>query len=39
MLLYLVAGAFWLPVVWMQVRIRDIAAAAARTGEPLPQSY
>lgn len=39
LLLYLVAGAFWLPVVWMQIRIRDIAAAAARSGEALPQSY
>lgn len=23
--LYLFAGAFWLPVVWMQMRMRDIA--------------
>lgn len=39
LLLYLVAGAFWLPVVGMQMRIRDIAAAAARSGEVLPSSY
>lgn len=39
LLLYLVAGVFWLPVVWMQMRIRDIAAAAARSGEPLPPPY
>ncbi len=39
LLLYLVAGAFWLPVVWMQMRIRDIAAAAARSGAPLPPLY
>ena len=39
LLLYLVAGVFWLPVVWMQLRIRDIAAAAARSGEPLPPPY
>ncbi len=38
-LLYLVAGAFWLPVVWMQMRIRDLAAAAARNGERLPPAY
>ena len=31
-LLYLVTGAFWLPVVWMQMRMRDLAAAAARDG-------
>ena len=39
LLLYVVAGAFWLPVVWMQIRIRDIAAAAARSGEALPSPY
>jgi uncharacterized membrane protein len=37
--LYLVTGAFWLPVVWMQVRMRDLAAAAAQLGEPLPPEY
>ena len=26
--LYLITGAFWLPVVWMQARMRDLAAAA-----------
>jgi uncharacterized membrane protein len=38
-LLYLVTGAFWLPVVWMQMRMRDLAAAAAREGRPLPEAY
>lgn len=38
-LLYLVTGAFWLPVVFMQIRMRDLAAAAARSGEPLPAAY
>jgi uncharacterized membrane protein len=38
-LLYLVTGAFWLPVVWMQMRMRDLAAAAAGKGQPLPHSY
>ena len=37
--LYLVAGAFWLPVVWMQVRMRDLALAAAKAGKPLPAPY
>lgn len=37
--LYLVTGAFWLPVVWMQIRMRDMATAAVRSGEPLPASY
>jgi len=39
LLLYLVAGAFWLPVVWIQVRLRDLARAAADAGAPLPASY
>lgn len=37
--LYVVAGAFWLPVVWMQLRMRDLARAAAAAGEPLPPLY
>lgn len=37
--LYLLTGAFWLPVVWMQSRMRDLAAAAAAAGEPLPAEY
>ncbi|HEX6997285.1 MAG TPA: DUF2269 domain-containing protein [Gammaproteobacteria bacterium] len=39
LLLYLVTGAFWLPVVWMQMRMRDLAAAASRDGTPLPRAY
>jgi uncharacterized membrane protein len=39
LVLYAVAGAFWLPVVWMQTRMRDLAAAAANTGTPLPGEY
>jgi uncharacterized membrane protein len=38
-LLYLVTGAFWLPVVWMQMRMRDLAAAAAAHGQPPPAEY
>jgi uncharacterized membrane protein len=38
-LLYIVTGAFWLPVVWMQMRMRDLAAAAAERDEPLPPAY
>lgn len=38
-LLYLVTGAFWLPVVWMQLRMRDLATAAAAAGQPLPAAY
>jgi uncharacterized membrane protein len=39
LVLYAVTGAFWLPVVWMQMRMRDLAAAAARAGAPLPRAY
>jgi len=38
-LLYIVTGIFWLPVVWMQARMRDIARQAAEEGRPLPESY
>ena len=39
LVLYAVAGAFWLPVVWMQMRMRDLAQAAAAAGKPLPDEY
>ena len=35
-LLYIATGLFWLPVVWIQVRIRDLAGRAVREGAPLP---
>lgn len=38
-LLYLVTGAFWIPVVWMQLRMRDLAEGAAANGESLPDGY
>lgn len=37
--LYIVVGAFWLPVVWMQIRMRDLAAEARDTGTELPDDY
>lgn len=37
--LYVIVGLFWLPVVWMQVRMRDLAIAARDTGTPLPARY
>jgi uncharacterized membrane protein len=37
--LYLFTGAFWLPVVWMQARMRNLAAAAVQAGTPLPAEY
>ena len=37
--LYALAGACWLPVVWLQIRMRDLAGTAARQGTPLPPQY
>ena len=37
--LYVVAGVFWLPVVWIQSQLRDLARKAAATGTPLPDRY
>jgi uncharacterized membrane protein len=37
--LYFFAGACWLPVVWMQVEMRDMARAALETEKPLPERY
>jgi uncharacterized membrane protein len=37
--LYLAAGACWLPVVWIQMRMRDVAAAADAAGQALPPLY
>ncbi|ARO30873.1 hypothetical protein NXC14_CH02954 [Rhizobium sp. NXC14] len=39
LLLYVVTGLFWLPVVWIQLQLRDLARAAARSGGALPPSY
>ncbi|MBN8530304.1 MAG: DUF2269 domain-containing protein [Alphaproteobacteria bacterium] len=37
--LYVFAGACWLPVVWMQIKMRDMAQEALATGQPLPPIY
>ena len=37
--LYLLAGACWLPVVWLQMRLRDLSATAHAAGTPLPPAY
>ena len=37
--LYVITGAFWLPVVWMQLRMRDLASGAVRDGTALPPAY
>jgi uncharacterized membrane protein len=39
LVLFLIAGAAWLPVVWMQIRMREMAREAVRTGGTLPEKY
>jgi len=39
MLLYALAVLCWLPVIVLQMRLRDLAGAAARNGLPLPPAY
>jgi len=38
-ILYVLTGAFWLPVVWIQIRLARLAQAAAATGSSLPERY
>jgi uncharacterized membrane protein len=37
--LYLLVGACWLPVVWIQIRLRNLAAKAAASGAALAPGY
>lgn len=37
--LYVLVGALWLPVVWIQHRLRDLARAAVTSGVELPSEY
>jgi uncharacterized membrane protein len=37
--LYVLTGLCWLPVVWIQARLRALAADAARRNAPLPAEY
>jgi uncharacterized membrane protein len=39
LVLYIFVGLCWLPVVWIQLRMRDITAEAARKGKALPARY
>ena len=37
--LYVVAGLFWVPVIFMQMEMRNLARVAAEKGYPLPPRY
>jgi uncharacterized membrane protein len=39
LVLYAIAGLFWIPVIFMQMEMRDLASAAAVSGQPLPPRY
>jgi uncharacterized membrane protein len=39
LVLYVVAGLFWVPVVVMQIEMRDLARKAAETNASLPPRY
>lgn len=39
LVLYVLVGAFWLPVVWMQLKMRDLARAAVAEDTQLPPAY
>ncbi|MDQ6979133.1 MAG: DUF2269 family protein, partial [Mariprofundaceae bacterium] len=38
-LLYIAAGLCWLPVVWIQIKMRNMAAHAISTDSVLPPAY
>jgi uncharacterized membrane protein len=37
--LYILIGLCWLPVVWIQIRLRDMLAESLKTGATLPPLY
>jgi uncharacterized membrane protein len=39
LLLYAIAGLFWIPVIFMQIEMRDLAQLAAAQQQPLPPRY
>lgn len=38
-IIYIIAGACWLPVVWIQIQLKNMVAKAVETGEALPARY
>jgi uncharacterized membrane protein len=39
LVLFFIAGACWLPVVWLQLRMRELAQASDNAGAPLDERY
>ncbi len=38
-IIFIVAALCWLPVVWIQIRLRNMVAVSAENGTSLPESY
>jgi uncharacterized membrane protein len=36
---FILVGCCWLPVLWLQIRMRDMAASAASAATPLPPAF
>ena len=39
LILYVMIGGLWAPVIWLQLKMKAIAEACARTAHPLPPLY
>ena len=39
LVLYVVAGACWLPVVWLQLRMKQLSALSDQSNSALPEQY
>lgn len=39
LMLYVFIGLFWLPVIWIQIQLRNLARQSASDGSPLPERY
>lgn len=37
--IYIIAGLCWLPVVWIQIQLKEMTKHAVETGESLPERY
>jgi uncharacterized membrane protein len=37
--IYIVAGLCWLPVVWIQIRLKQMVLSSLASGRPLPHHY
>lgn len=38
-IIYVIAGLFWLPVVWIQIQLKNMCKESAENGAELPERY